>query len=129
VKNGSLLKKKKLYCKIRIHRIQNTVIIFQVLCAREKWFITQEKKKKPVLQVSENKVFKKISEPKEVKRSEYLQVVNKVEVYDFYRSPSIVTTVKSRRLQKDGHERIQNFGGELLGKQLLPKIKKNGGQH
>jgi hypothetical protein len=105
-----ITQEKNLYCKIRIHRIQNTVIIFQVLCACEKWFITQEKK--PVLQVSENKVFKKISASKEVKRSEYLQVANKVEVYDFYRSPSIVTTVKSRRLQKDGHECIQNFGGE-----------------
>jgi hypothetical protein len=83
--------------KIKIYR---TVILPVVLYGCEAWSLTFRKEHR--LRVFENRVLRKIFEPKRVEDGSWRKLHN-VELHNLYSSPNIVRVIKSRRMRWVGH--------------------------
>ena len=83
--------------KIKIHR---TIILLVVLYGCGTWSLTLREEHK--LRMFENRVLRRIYEPKRDEVTEGWRKLHKEELNDLYSSPNIVRVIKSRRMNKIG---------------------------
>jgi len=93
--SSSLLSKN---LKIKIHR---TIILPVVLYGCETWSLTL--REGHMLRVFENRVLRKIFEPKRDEVTGEWRKPHNEELNDLYCSPNIVQVIKSRRMRWEGH--------------------------
>jgi hypothetical protein len=92
--------------KIKIYRI---IILPVVLYRCETWSLTLREECR--LRVFENRVLRRIFEPKRDEvTGEWRRLHNK-KLYALYSSPNIIRVIKSRRLRWAGH--VARMGGEV----------------
>jgi hypothetical protein len=84
--------------KIRIYK---TVILLVVLYGYETWTLTLREEHS--LRAFENRVLRRIFEPKRDEVTSEWRKLHNEELRDFYSSPSIIRIIKSRRMRWAGH--------------------------
>jgi hypothetical protein len=84
--------------KIRIYK---TIILPVVLYGCETWFLTL--RGEHGLRVFENRVLRRIFEPKRDEVTGEVRKLHNEELRDLYSSPSIIRMIKSRRMRWEGH--------------------------
>jgi hypothetical protein len=84
--------------KIRIYK---TVILPVVLYGRETWSLTLREEHR--LGVFENRVLRRIFEPKRNEVTGEWRKLHNEELHDLYSSPSKIRMIKSRRMRLAGH--------------------------
>jgi hypothetical protein len=85
-------------CEIRIYE---TIILPVVLYGCETWSLTLREEHK--LRVFQNRVLRRIFGPKRDEVTGEWRKLHNKELHDLYSSPSIITTIKSRRIRLAGH--------------------------
>jgi hypothetical protein len=121
---SSLLISKNL--KIKIYK---TVILPVVLYGCETWSLTLREEHR--LRVFENRMLKKIFEPKREEDGSWRKLHND-ELHDLYFSPNIVRVIKSRRMRWAGHVALMEeergvyrvLVGKLEGKRPLGRPRR-----
>ena len=91
--------------KIKIYR---TTILPVVLYGCETWSLTLREERR--LRVFENRVLRRVFEPKRDEVTGEWRKLHNVEFSDLYSLPNIVRVVKSRRMRWAGH--VARMGGE-----------------
>jgi hypothetical protein len=86
------------YVKVRIY---NTIILPVVLYGCETWSLTVREDHK--LRVFENRVLRRIFEPKWDRVTRGWRKLHNEELHNSYSSPSIIRIIKSRRMKWAGH--------------------------
>jgi hypothetical protein len=86
------------YVKVRIHK---TIILSVVLYGRETWSLTVREEHK--LRVFENRVLRRIFEPKRDRMTGGWRKLHNEELHNLYSTPSIFSIIKSRRMSWAGH--------------------------
>jgi hypothetical protein len=84
--------------KIRVYR---TIILPGVLYGCETWSLTLREEQR--LRVFENRVLRRIFEPKRDEATGEWRRLHNEELNDLYSSPNIIRVIKSRRLRWAGH--------------------------
>ena len=78
-----------------------TIILSVVLYGCETWSLSLREEQK--LRLFENKMLRKIFQPKRVKKYRSMEKLDKAELHVLYSSPNIIRNIKSRRLRLAGH--------------------------
>ena len=91
-------------------KIYKTVILPVILYGCETWTLTLREEKR--LQVFENKVLRKIFEPKRDDETGELRRLHSSELNDLYGKPDIIRIVTFRRLRWAGH--VTRMGNERV---------------
>jgi hypothetical protein len=96
--------------KIRIHK---TIILLVVLYGCETWSLTLREEHR--LRMLENRVLRRIFEPKRDEVTGEWRILHNEELHDLYSSPSIIRIIKSRRIKWAGHVARMGRRGTLVG--------------
>jgi hypothetical protein len=94
------LSSRLLYRNVKV-KIYKTIILPVVLYGCETWSLTLSEKHR--LRMFENRVLKRIFEPKMDEVTGKWRKLDSRELHDLYSSPNIIRQIKSRRMRWAGH--------------------------
>jgi hypothetical protein len=118
----SLLSSRLLSRNVKV-KIYKTIILPVVLYGFETWSLTLREEHR--LKVFENRVLRRIFEPKTDEVTGEWRKLHNEELHNLYSSTDIIRQVKSRRMRWAGHvaRSVQGFGGKARRKETTWKSK------